>query len=112
MASFKPPCACRRQSRKTTIGPGLHEKLPSVRASTVRDLVDRAQTIWAENSETQKTAANLLAHAVTLRHANNWDEANRYFREAVAADRMGVQANLEWGQVLLEKHAPDNATGV
>lgn len=77
--------------------------------AAVRDLVDRAQTIWSETPKTQNTAANLLAHAVTLRYANNWEAANRYLREAVRADRTAVEANLEWGQVFLEKHAADNA---
>src|SRR6185436_1157567 len=55
------------------------------------------------------SAPELVAMAVALRFDNNWDDANANLRAAVKADPRATEANLEWGDIFVEKHAAGNA---
>jgi tetratricopeptide (TPR) repeat protein len=75
----------------------------------VKDLVNRSYDDWEAGKVNKKSAPELLAMALAVRYDNNWEDANAAFRDAVKADPRPVEANLEWGELFLEKHAEDNA---
>jgi tetratricopeptide (TPR) repeat protein len=62
---------------------------------------------WSAGRVDRTQPAALIAIATAVRLDDNWKDANDVLRQAVAADRRAVAANLDWGAVLLEKH---NAT--
>jgi predicted Zn-dependent protease len=73
-----------------------------------RPLVDASYADWNNNQVDRAKPADLLAIATAVRLDENWKDANDVLRDAVRADRHAVQANLDWGALLLEKHnAPD-----
>ena len=53
--------------------------------------------------------ADLLAIATAVRLDGNWKDANDVLRDAVRANPRATAANLDWGDVLLEKHNADDA---
>ncbi len=75
----------------------------------VKDLVNRSYDDWERGRVDRKNAAELVSMAVIVRRDNNWEDANSAFRGAVRADPKRLEANLEWGDLFLEKHAADNA---
>ena len=51
---------------------------------------------------------DLIAIATAVRLDGNWKDANDVLRDAVRANPRATAANLDWGDVLLEKHnGPD-----
>src|SRR5687768_3500360 len=72
-------------------------------------LVDRSYEDWEAGRVDKTSAPALVAMAVALRYDNNWDDANDVLRKAVKVDPKLVEANLEWGDTFLEKHAERNA---
>jgi tetratricopeptide (TPR) repeat protein len=75
----------------------------------LKDLVNRSYDDWERGRVDRKDANDLVAMATIVRRDNNWEDANSAFREAVRAEPRRVEANLEWGELFLEKHAADNA---
>jgi tetratricopeptide (TPR) repeat protein len=75
----------------------------------VKDLVNRSYDDWERGRVDRKSATELVAMAVIVRRDNNWEDANSAFRGAVRAEPKRLEANLEWGELFLEKHAADNA---
>jgi predicted Zn-dependent protease len=75
----------------------------------VKDLVNRSYDDWERGRVDRKNPAELVAMATIVRRDNNWEDANAAFRGAVRADPKRLEANLEWGELFLEKHAADNA---
>ena len=75
----------------------------------VKDLVNRSYDDWERGRVDRKNAADLVAMATIVRRDNNWEDANSAFRGAVRADPRRLEANLEWGELFLEKHAADQA---
>jgi predicted Zn-dependent protease len=75
----------------------------------VKDLVNRSYDDWERGRVDRKNAADLVAMAIIVRRDNNWEDANSAFRGAVKAEPKRLEANLEWGDLFLEKHAADNA---
>jgi tetratricopeptide (TPR) repeat protein len=59
---------------------------------------------WNGGKVGRNRPADLLAIATAVRLDGNWKDANDVLRDAVKADRRAVAANLDWGDVLLEKH--------
>jgi tetratricopeptide (TPR) repeat protein len=78
-------------------------------AGAVKTLVDRSYEDWQGGKVKRTSAPELVAMAVALRFDNNWDDANANLRAAVKVDPRGTEANLEWGDTFLEKHAAGNA---
>ena len=75
----------------------------------VKTLVDRSYEDWQAGKVKRTSAPELVAMAVALRFDNNWDDANANLRAAVKAEPRATDANLEWGDIFLEKHAAGNA---
>jgi tetratricopeptide (TPR) repeat protein len=75
----------------------------------IKTLVDRSYEDWQAGRVRRTSAPELVAMAVALRYDNNWDDANANLRAAVKADPRSTEANLEWGDIFLEKHAAANA---
>ena len=75
----------------------------------VKDLVNRSYDEWERGRVDRKNAADLVAMGIIVRRDNNWEDANAAFRGAVRADAKRLEANLEWGELFLEKYAVDNA---
>jgi cellulose synthase operon protein C len=81
----------------------------------VKDLVNRSYDDWEGGRVDRKSAVDLLAMAVIVRHDNNWEDANSALRTALRQrpqrpdDRQHIAVNLAWGDLFLEKHAADNA---
>lgn len=75
----------------------------------VRGFVDRTYRDWRTSRVNRQSAPDLVAVAVAARQENDWEGANDRLREAVQADPAGVEANLLWGDVFLEKHNAANA---
>jgi tetratricopeptide (TPR) repeat protein len=75
----------------------------------VKTLVDRSYEDWQSGRVHRTSAPELVAMAAALRFDNNWDDANASLRAAVKVDPHAVEANLEWGDIFLEKHAAGNA---
>ena len=75
----------------------------------VKTLVDRSYQDWQAGRVHRTNAPELVAMAVALRFDNNWDDANANLRAAVKVDPKSPEANLEWGDIFLEKHAAGNA---
>jgi cellulose synthase operon protein C len=75
----------------------------------LKTLVDRCYADWRGGRVNRNAAADLVAMAVALRFDNNWDDANATLRAAVKADPRAPEANLEWGEIFLEKHSAQNA---
>ncbi len=74
----------------------------------VKALIDRSYEDW-EAGRVDKSPAQLVAMAVALRLDNNWDDANETLRAALKAEPKSIEANLEWGDMFLEKHAVKEA---
>lgn len=75
----------------------------------LKDLVDRSYEDWESGAVDKTSAANLVAMSVALRYDNNWQDANDLLRKAVKARPGWAEANVEWGETFLEKHAADQA---
>jgi tetratricopeptide (TPR) repeat protein len=76
-----------------------------------KPLVDASYADWNGGAVDRSRPADLLAIATAVRLDENWKDANDVLRDAVRADRQRVEANLDWGALLLEKHnAPDAET--
>ncbi len=59
---------------------------------------------WNGGKVARSRPAELIAIATAVRLDGNWKDANDVLRDAVKADRRAAAANLDWGDVLLEKH--------
>jgi predicted Zn-dependent protease len=75
----------------------------------VKDLVNRSYDDWERGRVDRKNAAELVAMATIVRRDNNWEDANAALRGAVRLEPRRPEANLEWGDLFLEKYAADNA---
>jgi predicted Zn-dependent protease len=75
----------------------------------VKDLVNRSYDDWERGRVDRKNPADLVAMATIVRRDNNWEDANSAFRSAVRADPRRLEANLEWGELFLEKHSAEQA---
>jgi predicted Zn-dependent protease len=75
----------------------------------LKTLIDQSYEDWRGGRVNRSSPADLVAMAVALRFDNNWDDANSTLRAAVKADPRAAEANLEWGDIFLEKHAAENA---
>jgi cytochrome c-type biogenesis protein CcmH/NrfG len=53
---------------------------------------------------TRTRPADLIAIATAVRLDGNWKDANDVLRDAVRANPRATAANLDWGDVLLQKH--------
>ena len=67
-------------------------------------LVDASYADWNGGKVARSRPADLIAIATAVRLDGNWKDANDVLRDAVRASPRGIAANLDWGDVLLEKH--------
>jgi len=67
-------------------------------------LVDASYADWNDGKVARTRPADLLAIATAVRLDGNWKDANDVLRDAVRADARATAANLDWGDVLLQKH--------
>ena len=72
-------------------------------------LVDASYSDWNGGNIARNRAADLIAIATAVRLDGNWKDANDVLRDAVRANPRATAANLDWGDVLLEKHNADDA---
>jgi tetratricopeptide (TPR) repeat protein len=72
-------------------------------------LIDVSYADWNAGAVARTKPADLLAIATAARLDRNWKDANDVLRDAVRADPRGTAANLDWGDVLLQKHNADDA---
>jgi tetratricopeptide (TPR) repeat protein len=70
-------------------------------------LIDASYADWNGGKVSRNRPADLIAIATAVRLDGNWKDANDVLRDAVRANPRATAANLDWGDVLLEKH---NAT--
>jgi len=70
-------------------------------------LIDASYADWNGGKVARNRPADLIAIATAVRLDGNWKDANDVLRDAVRANPRATAANLDWGDVLLEKH---NAT--
>jgi len=70
-------------------------------------LIDASYSDWNGGKVARNRPADLIAIATAVRLDGNWKDANDVLRDAVRANPRATAANLDWGDVLLEKH---NAT--
>src|SRR4051794_16371880 len=73
----------------------------------LKPLIDASYTDWNGGGVARNRPADLIAIATAVRLDGNWRDANDLLRDAVRANPRATAANLDWGDVLLEKH---NAT--
>jgi tetratricopeptide (TPR) repeat protein len=77
-------------------------------------LIDRTYADWNARRVDKSRAADLIAVATAVRLDGNWKDANETLRDAVRADprgtNAGVDANLDWGWMFLERHTASEAT--
>ena len=68
--------------------------------------LDRRQLRRLERRQRRRATAPpiCIAIATAVRLDGNWKDANDVLRDAVRADPRATAANLDWGDVLLEKH--------
>ena len=69
-----------------------------------KPLVDASYADWNGGQIDRTKPRELRAIATAVRLDENWKDANDVLRDAVRADRKEVDANLDWGTLLLEKH--------
>ena len=67
-------------------------------------LVDASYSDWNGGNVARNRAGDLIAIATAVRLDGNWKDANDVLRDAVRANPRATAANLDWGDVLLEKH--------
>jgi tetratricopeptide (TPR) repeat protein len=67
-------------------------------------LVDASYADWNDGKVARTRPADLIAIATAVRLDGNWKDANDVLRDAVRADARATAANLDWGDVLLQKH--------
>src|SRR4029079_15969020 len=72
-------------------------------------LIDASYSDWNGGNVARNRAADLIAIATAVRLDGNWKDANDVLRDAVRANPRATAANLDWGDVLLEKHNADDA---
>jgi Tfp pilus assembly protein PilF len=72
-------------------------------------LIDRTYADWNGRRVDKARAPDLLAVATAVRLDGNWRDANETLRDAVRAEPRATDANLDWGWMLLEKHAASEA---
>jgi Tfp pilus assembly protein PilF len=72
-------------------------------------LLARSYSDWNGGGVDKTHAADLLAIATAARLDDNWKDANDTLRDAVRADARATDANLDWGWMLLDKHAASEA---
>jgi cellulose synthase operon protein C len=67
-------------------------------------LVDASYGDWNGGKVARNRALDLIAIATAVRLDGNWKDANDVLRDAVRANPRATAANLDWGDVLLQKH--------
>jgi tetratricopeptide (TPR) repeat protein len=67
-------------------------------------LIDASYADWNGGKVTRTRPADLITIATAVRLDGNWKDANDVLRDAVRANPRATAANLDWGEVLLEKH--------
>ena len=67
-------------------------------------LIDASYADWNGGKVTRARPADLIAIATAVRLDGNWKDANDVLRDAVRANPRATAANLDWGDVLLQKH--------
>jgi tetratricopeptide (TPR) repeat protein len=67
-------------------------------------LIDASYADWNSGKVARSRPADLVAVATAVRLDGNWKDANDVLRDAVRANPRATAANLDWGDVLLEKH--------
>jgi tetratricopeptide (TPR) repeat protein len=67
-------------------------------------LIDASYADWNGGKVARNRPADLIAIATAVRLDGNFKDANDVLRDAVRANPRGTAANLDWGDVLLEKH--------
>jgi tetratricopeptide (TPR) repeat protein len=67
-------------------------------------LVDASYADWNGGKVARNRAPDLIAIATAVRLDGNWKDANDVLRDAVRANPRATAANLDWGDVLLQKH--------
>ena len=67
-------------------------------------LIDASYADWNGGKVARNRPADLIAIATAVRLDGNWKDANDVLRDAVRANPRATAANLDWGDVLLEKH--------
>ena len=67
-------------------------------------LIDASYSDWNGGKVARNRPADLIAIATAVRLDGNWKDANDVLRDAVRANPRATAANLDWGDVLLEKH--------
>ena len=71
-------------------------------------LIDASYGDWNGGKVTRNRPGDLITIATAVRLDGNWKDANDVLRDAVRASPRATAANLDWGEVLLEKHnGPD-----
>jgi tetratricopeptide (TPR) repeat protein len=71
-------------------------------------LIDASYGDWNGSKVARNRPGDLLTIATAVRLDGNWKDANDVLRDAVRANPRATAANLDWGEVLLEKHnGPD-----
>jgi len=72
-------------------------------------LIDASYADWNGGKVARNRPADLIAIATAVRLDGNWKDANDVLRDAVRANPRATAANLDWGDVLLEKHNASDA---
>ena len=67
-------------------------------------LIDASYADWNGGKVPRTRPADLIAIATAVRLDGNWKDANDVLRDAVRANPRATAANLDWGDVLLQKH--------
>jgi len=67
-------------------------------------LIDASYADWNGGKVARTRPADLIAIATAVRLDGNWKDANDVLRDAVRANARATAANLDWGDVLLQKH--------
>src|SRR4051812_38869653 len=70
----------------------------------LKPLIDASYTDWNGGNIARNRPADLIAIATAVRLDGNWKDANDVLRDAVLANPRATAANLDWGDVLLDKH--------
>lgn len=75
----------------------------------VRLLLDLFAESWTDGRASAASPAELTAMAEALRAGNRFHEANDLLRRAARASPSDPEPHVAWGDLLLEKHAADDA---
>jgi tetratricopeptide (TPR) repeat protein len=67
-------------------------------------LIDASYADWNGGKVARTRPADLITIATAVRLDGNWKDANDVLRDAVRANARATAANLDWGDVLLQKH--------